>query len=102
MSRKPPERLYFDVRDDIPTGRAMAQAVHAMDEWSALYGPQQGAVVIYAVRSEDALLDAYPLEGRRAIFHEPDLGDEATAFATDVGPLELPLYRGQQRGRRGA
>ena len=100
MSSKPPERLYFAVREDIPTGRATAQIAHAMDEWAALHGPQQGTVVVYSVEDEGHLLEVMPAEGRTILWREPDLSDEATAFAADAGPLDLPLYRGHRRRAR--
>jgi len=94
-------RLYFVVREDIGMGRAMAQAIHAMDEWAARFGPQQGTVIVYAVSSEQKLLELVPDEGRTILWREPDLGDEATAFATDAGRMNLPLL-GRQTERRAA
>lgn len=86
--------LYFVVRTDIDRGRQMAQLIHAMDEWGAVHGPSRGRVVVYGVRSEDALLRAW--EGLQAgsqsvCFHEPDLRGQMTAFATAAGPLRLSL-----------
>jgi hypothetical protein len=69
----------------------MAQVIHAMDEWAARYGPQQGTVIVYAVPSEAALLDLLPDDGRTVLWREPDLKNQATVFATDIGRLELPL-----------
>lgn len=85
------DRLYFVVRTDLNPGRQMAQAVHAMDEWAALHGPQKGTVIIYAVPSEEALLAALPPGGKTVLWREPDLKHQATAFATDQGRMELPL-----------
>jgi hypothetical protein len=64
-----------------------------MDIWTSQYGPQLGTVIVYGVSSERQLLAAYnALEaGKTAIFREPDLNYQATAFATDQGPLDLPL-----------
>ena len=85
------DRLYFVVRTDLSEGRRTAQALHAMDEWTSLYGPQKGTVIVYGVPSEEHLLDHLPREGRTVLWREPDLKNQATAFATDKGRLELPL-----------
>ena len=84
-------RLYFVVREDLPEGRRIAMALHAMDEWTALYGPQKGTVIVYAVPNEQALLDLLPEDGKTVLWREPDLKNQATAFATDKGRMELPL-----------
>jgi hypothetical protein len=71
-----------------------------MDEWTARFGPQGGTVIVYSVPDEDALLDALESVGqgsRTVLWREPDLHDQATAFATDKGRLELPLLGRQQR-----
>jgi len=86
-------RLYFVVRTDIGIGRAAAQLIHAMDEWGAQHGPQQGTVIVYGVPDERELLEALPQEGRTFLWREPDLDNEATAFATDMGRMDLPLLR---------
>jgi hypothetical protein len=63
-----------------------------MDEWSALHGPQRGTVIVYEVPTESDLLLVWDHIGREgAVFHEPDLNGQATAFATIHGPLDLPL-----------
>ena len=85
------DRLYFVTRTDLPEGRRAAQVIHAMDEWGALYGPQRGTVVVYGVSSEAELLAALPEGGKTVLWREPDLKNQATAFATDRGRLELPL-----------
>jgi len=95
------DRLYFVVRMDVGIGRAMAQALHAMDRWCARFGPQDGTVIVYQVPDEKKLLELLPEGGRTALWREPDLGYEATAFATDVGRMNLPLL-GQNRGRAAA
>lgn len=84
-------RLYFVTRADLSEGRRAAQLIHAMDLWSSRFGPQHGTVIVYAVKGEDALLRALPEEGKTVLWREPDLGDQATALATDQGPLDLPL-----------
>jgi len=93
-------RLYFVVRTDVGIGRAAAQAIHAMDEWSARYGPQQGTVIVYGVDSEQALLAVLPETGQTILWREPDLKDQATAFATDQGPFTLPLLGRKSRSLR--
>ena len=85
------ERLYFVVRTDLSEGKRMAQALHAMDLWGAHYGPQQGTVIVYGVPSEEHLLELLPEDGQTVLWREPDLNDEATAFATDRGRMNLPL-----------
>ena len=84
-------RLYFVVRTDVGIGRAVAQSLHAMDEWTARFGPQKGTVIVYEVPSEEALLDRLPAHGRTVLWREPDLDNQATAFATDTGRMDLPL-----------
>lgn len=84
--------LYFVTRNDLAPGRRAAQLIHAMDEWSAQHGPHRGTVIVYAVANERALLRVWEhLDQRGCMFHEPDLGGAPTAFATDAGPLRLPL-----------
>ena len=84
-------RLYFVTRTDLNEGRRAAQLLHAMDEWTALHGPQQGTVIVYSVNSEQELMEALPEGGRTILWREPDLKNQATAFATDKGRMELPL-----------
>ena len=86
-------RLYFVTRTDLSEGRRAAQLIHACDQWTSRFGPQMGTVIVYGVPNERQLLAAYAAlgVGRTAIFREPDLNDQATAFATDQGPLDLPL-----------
>lgn len=100
-------RLYFVTRDDLPEGRRAAQLIHAMDEWAARFGPQKGTVIVYSVPDEDALLDALDDIGqgsRTVLWREPDLKDQATAFATDKGRMDLPLLgrRPTERQQRNA
>ena len=85
------DRLYFVTRTDLSEGRRAAQLIHAMDLWAEKYGAQRGTVIVYGVRSELELKACLPDGGRTVVFHEPDLGDQATAFATDIGPMELKL-----------
>lgn len=84
-------RLYFVTRTDLSEGRRAAQLIHAMDEWTARYGPQKGTVIVYGVHDERTLLDLLPPGGRTVLWREPDLKNQATAFATDQGPLSVAL-----------
>jgi hypothetical protein len=89
-----PPVLYFAVRMDLPPGRRLAQVIHAADEWGAVHGPQRGTVIVYAVPNERALLQAWTSDivlEEGVLFREPDLNNEATAFATANGPLKLSL-----------
>lgn len=86
-------RLYFVIRTDLSEGKRTAQAVHAMDQWSARFGPHLGTAIIYSAPNEEELLKLLPPPGvgRTALWREPDMNNQATAFATDKGPMELPL-----------
>jgi hypothetical protein len=85
------DRLYFVTRSDLSEGRRAAQLLHAMDCWTTQHGPQQGTVIVYSVPNEDALLGCLPSTGRTVLWREPDLNNQATAFASDIGRMELPL-----------
>lgn len=89
---KASDRLYFVVRSDVGTGRAVAQALHAMDLWVQEHGGHNGTVIVYEVGSERELLDAMPAKGRSVLWHEPDLDDQPTALATDAGRMDLMLF----------
>jgi hypothetical protein len=91
------DRLYFVTRDDLTEGRRAAQLLHAMDLWTTAHGPQGGTVIVYSVPDEDTLLACPPSTGRTVLWREPDLNDQATAFASDAGRMDLPLL-----GRRAA
>jgi hypothetical protein len=91
-------RLYVVVRDDLAPGLQMAQACHAVREFT-LRRPDvdvgENLVVLGATPAELARLlratDGLP----SVAFYEPDLGDELTAaaFSGDARPLLscLPL-----------
>src|SRR5688572_22136583 len=93
-----PAKLFILVRGDLPPGLQMAQAVHAATEY-ALTFPRQArdtpCVVVLNVLDEADLLTyarIHPLSG--VLFHEDDLGGQATAYATvcDDGRFQgLPL-----------
>jgi hypothetical protein len=86
------DRLYFVTRTDLSEGRRAAQLLHAMDVWNARFGSQGGTVIVYGVSSEDELLELLPNgDSRTVLWREPDLDNEATAFATDAGRMNLPL-----------
>lgn len=92
--------LYFVTRNDLSEGRRAAQLLHAMDCWTTRYGPQNGTVIVYGVASEADLLEVLPTEGKTVLWREPDLDNEATAFATDIGRMDLPLLGRAKRRRR--
>jgi hypothetical protein len=98
------DRLYFATRTDMPggEGRRAAQIAHAMERWNARFGPHNATVVIYQVDSEEELLSMLPDDGRTVLWREPDFDNEATAFATDAGRMNLPLLgvRGKRRNKR--
>lgn len=76
-------KLYVLVRDDLSPGLQLAQAVHAATAFAQRH-PERSAstenAVILAVPDEATLLSYATDDG--VLFREPDLGDEATAFAT--------------------
>jgi len=94
------DRLYFVVRTDLSVGRQMAQLLHAMDCWTAQYGPQDGTVIVYQAADEAELMSLLPENGRTILWREPDLDNEATAFATDMGRMDLPLMGKRVRRQR--
>jgi len=94
-------------RSDLSEGRRAAQLIHAMDLWTARFGPQNGTVIVYEVPTEEDLLlvwryviDQKPAGG--VLFREPDLDGQATAMATSHGPMELTLLGSGGRLKRRA
>lgn len=77
-------RLYIIVRRDLAPGLQMAQACHAALAWTAERAPPENLVVLHA-DDEAALRALYERCStfEPALFCEPDLDDEATAFAVD-------------------
>jgi hypothetical protein len=85
------------VRRDLPWAQRAVQAAHAVanlvftyrdelepDQWGET-GPH---FVVYGVSGEPELLDvARTLDGHAVVFHEPDLGNRATAVAY-FGPAD--------------
>lgn len=84
--------LYVAVRGDLSggEGRRAAQIAHAVDSWVGLYGPHGGIIIVYVVGDEKTLLQHTPPE-RSVIWKEPDFDNQATAFASDQGRIEIPL-----------
>lgn len=100
-------KLFILVREDLPTGLQLAQAIHAAVQWviedpdiSSLWHKSSNNVVVKHVPHEAALL-ALAAEGERRrlvveAFKEPDLAGATTAVAI-VGEganallRELPL-----------
>lgn len=76
------DKMYVLVRADLPPGLQVAQAVHASVEY-ALRLPSMARstpnVVVLNVPDESTLLGLAGPAG--FLFHEPDVGDEATAYA---------------------
>lgn len=88
--KKPNRRLYFAARKDLSRGKCAAQVAHAMDVWTAEHGPQDGTVIVCGVDSEEQLLACLPVGGKTVLWREPDMGGQATVFATNCR-LSLPL-----------
>lgn len=90
-----PERLYYVTRADLSEGRRAAQLIHACDEWSVRFGPQQGTVIVYEVPTEADLHLVAGYVARQpepwTSFREPDLDHQLTALVTAHGPMDLPL-----------
>ncbi len=87
--------LRIAVRTDLPPGRQMSQVAHAAFAWAADHGPHTGIIHIHAARDlpdlHFALAHAQLKIGPNvALWHEPDLKLQLTAFATD-GEVQLPL-----------
>lgn len=86
------------VRDDLPGGTQLAQAVHAAVEYTLKEPDRAGAaptVVVLSVPDETSLLSRFASNG--LLFREPDLDGQATAFAVvDDGRSfsDLPLAGG--------
>jgi peptidyl-tRNA hydrolase len=89
------DKFTIIVRADIDPGLQLAQACHAVAAFSQqhpeIFNPwarEVKNIAVLAIPNLSALLDLYELAARkqlsRAVFIEPDLGDEATAIA--IGP----------------
>ena len=100
------DTLYFVVRKDLCEGRRAAQLIHAMGAWTAFFDQPDGngTVIVYEVPDHgaiEALKDKiHSLKGEMALWEEPDLDWELTAFATTMGPWDLPLLGSRKRKRR--
>ena len=89
MRWSPDAYLSVVVRKDLPWSYRVAQAVHAMDDYAGKHGRHGGPVLVFAAKDEAHLLARAPVGG--VLFREPDLGDEATAFAVKGRWEGLPL-----------
>lgn len=82
------------VRSDIPISDQLCQAAHAAHEVGIRFGNPDAisSIVVCAVDNEIELYKAEDRLGRKNIRHylfkEPDLGNQATALATE--PLDEP------------
>lgn len=80
------------VREDLTPPQQICQAVHAAYESGIRYGNKESvsSVVVVTVPNEEELIRTKERLDRKRIdsyiFKEPDLGDQATALATE--PLE--------------
>jgi hypothetical protein len=91
--------VYVLVRTDLSLPQQLCQAAHAAHESGrhlADRTPAISSIVLCALPSERALLDARDrlefLGIRTVVFREPDLGGQATALATEpVRPSHRPL-----------
>lgn len=75
--------MYIIVRGDLPIGLQMAQICHVSVEF-AIQRPEEAKStpigVVLTVSDEQSLIEiASELDG--VLFREPDIGDQATAFA---------------------
>ena len=84
--------FYIAVRSDLTLPQQMCQAVHAAHEAGIRWGDPKSvsSVVVIMVANEEQLKKMQDgLEHRRiqsCLFHEPDLGGQATALGTE--PLD--------------
>lgn len=101
--KKPePQRLYVLVRHDMPPGVILCQAAHAFMEFvftetdKAIEWRRSNTICVVAVRDETDLLawekKMYECRKVSVMFHEPDMGGQATALA--VEPSAAKLLRG--------
>ena len=98
------------VRTDLPLEQQIVQAVHAAHESGRHLAPQNesiDSVVVCRVDSEQKLMRAHDRLERQGIrtvlFREPDIGNQATALATEPvnGSVrkslsKYPLWKGNQ------
>lgn len=101
MHRPVERKLYVLVRSDLTPGLQLAQAVHAATAFALRHSELAAStpnVVVLAVGGEDALYEANTdgtwLGQPGELFIEPDVGDQATAYATVSGGARfssLPL-----------
>jgi peptidyl-tRNA hydrolase len=94
------DRLYVVVRSDLAAGAQLAQSCHALSSFAHLYRAQHDAwqageqnLVVLSVADENALGEllrvAMASGAKAAAFHEPDFGNELTAFAVSGDAARL-------------
>lgn len=108
------DRLYVIVRADLAPGAQLAQSCHALSAFAHLYRADHDAwqandqnLVVLSVESESALGEllrgVVAAGAKTAAFHEPDFGNQLTAFAVsgDAARLlsSLPLALRQSRAK---
>ena len=84
------KRLYVLIRQDLESSYQAVQAGHAVAEWM-LHCPTQakewnnGTLIYVRVKNKESLLqwsDKLAIKGyEHTMFHEPDIGNQATALA---------------------
>lgn len=81
--------FYVVVRTDLPLSQQLCQAVHAAHEAGIRFGNPNGisSVVVCSVPNEQRLiseLERIESKGiKTTLFREPDIDNQATAFATE-------------------
>lgn len=98
------DKLYVVVRNDLPPGAQLAQAIHAKDEFAMKYPEinrawyeQSNYICVLQVADEDtldALMDRAWYSGiKYACFSEPDRDGEHTAAAFEPGEATKELCK---------
>lgn len=94
------DRLYVIARSDLPPGAQLAQSCHAVSAFAHLHRAEHDAwqandqnLVVLSVENESApgeLLRVVDGSGAKvAAFHEPDFGNQLTAFAVSGDAARL-------------
>jgi peptidyl-tRNA hydrolase len=98
------DKLYVVVRNDLPPGVQLAQAIHAKDEFSMKFPDvnkawyeQSNYICVLQVADEDSLSElesrATRLGIKYAYFCEPDRDHETTAIALEPGDATKELCK---------